>query len=61
MSLEKQLNHGVHRGHGVIQKLTKGATAALHLSGVGMGVASRARFKQALGWAIALSGAYLLG
>jgi urease accessory protein len=38
-----------------------GATAALHLGGVGMGVTSRARFTQALGLAIALSGAYMLG
>jgi urease accessory protein len=37
-----------------------GATAALHLGGVGMGVASRARFTQALGLAIAVSGAYML-
>ena len=37
------------------------ATAALHLGGVGMGVASRVRFTQALGLAIAVSGAYMLG
>jgi urease accessory protein len=36
------------------------ATAALHLGGVGMGVASRARCTQALGLALAVSGAYLL-
>jgi len=38
-----------------------GATAVLHFGGIGMGVASRARFSQALGWAIAISGAYMLG
>lgn len=37
------------------------ATAVLHLGGVGMGVASRARFIQALGLVIAVSGAYMLG
>lgn len=36
------------------------ATAVLHLAGVRMGVASRARFTQALGLAIAVSGAYML-